>query len=44
MITLHHVLTILTLVFFFLSYLSNPGYLKNDCVPFIKLLEDFEAS
>jgi len=44
MITLHHILTIVTLIFFLFSYLRNPGYLKNENVPFIKMLEDFEAS
>jgi len=44
MINLNLLLTALTLVFFFLSYLREPGYLHNDKIEFIKLLEEFEAT
>jgi hypothetical protein len=44
LISANYILTFLTLLFFFLSYLRDPGYLKNDKIEFIKLLEEFEAT
>lgn len=38
------ILMILTMIFFFLSYLRDPGYLLNEKVQFIKLIEEFETT
>eukprot|EP00347_Sterkiella_histriomuscorum_P005057 403358066 len=38
------ILTVACLIYFFLSYLRDPGYLVNKTVPFRKLLETFDPT
>ncbi len=38
------ILTILTLIYFFASYLKDPGYLINTKVDFLQMLEEFDPT